>query len=83
MKMMNFEILEVIAALLFKINLGDLGSSSRSSCREKTIGFVNLVFIGTGIPFGCLKTKSCKGVEIKFSAENSVTDLPHDFEEGI
>ena len=83
MKRMNFEILQVLAALLFKINPGDLGRSSRSSHKEKTVGTVNPVFTGTGIPLGCLKMKSRKGVEIKFSAENSVTDLLHDFEEGI
>lgn len=80
---MNFEILEVIAAPPFKVNPGDLGRSSGSSHRQKTVGIVNPVFTGTGIPLGCLKMKSLKGVGIKFSAENSVTDLLHDFEEGI
>lgn len=78
--MMNFEILQVVAALLFKISPG---RSSGSSCREETVGTVNPVFTGTGISLGCLEMKSCKGIEIKFSAENSVTDLLHDFEEGI
>lgn len=63
--------------------LGDLGRSSRSSHRERTVGTVNPIFTGTGIPSGCLKIKSPKEAEIKFSAENSVADLLHDFEEGI
>lgn len=81
--MKTFEMLQVIAALLIKRNPGDLGRSSRSSHREKIVGIMNTVFTGTGISLGCLKMKSHKGVQIKFSAENSGTDLLHDFEEGI
>lgn len=82
-KKINLKILKVLAALFYKINPRDLGSFLRSSHSEKIIGIVDPVFTRTVIALGCLKMKSHKGVEIKLTAKNSVTDLLHDFEEGI
>lgn len=82
-KKINLENLKELTALFYKVNHRDLGSILRSSHSEKIIGIVDPVFTRTVIALGCLKMKSHKGVEIKLTAKNSVTDLLHDFAEGI